>query len=162
LAQLQSDLSEFVGLLNSYGVEYLVVGGHAVAFHGHPRLTGDIDFFIRPVRENAERVLRVLAEFGFGDLKLNADDLCLGAGLSRLRARFATRWRGRAGGLRAAASLGFGVMLVCVSGSAVAIETFCTPALRLSAAALETMVARRQRLGFVATFRSCSDGGGAC
>jgi hypothetical protein len=75
LAQLQSDLSEFVALLNSHGVEYLVVGGHAVAFHGHPRLTGDIDFFIRPVRENAERVLKVLADFGFGDLKLNADDL---------------------------------------------------------------------------------------
>jgi hypothetical protein len=75
LAQLQNDLSEFVALLNSHGVEYLVVGGHAVAFHGHPRLTGDIDFFIRPIRENAERVLKVLADFGFGDLNLNADDL---------------------------------------------------------------------------------------
>lgn len=42
LAHLQSDLREFIGLLNSLKVEYLVVGGHAVAFHGHPRFTGDI------------------------------------------------------------------------------------------------------------------------
>lgn len=75
MAQLQSDLSEFVELLNSRRVEYLVVGGHAVAFHGHPRLTGDIDFFLRATRENAERVLAVLKDFGFGALELCADDL---------------------------------------------------------------------------------------
>ncbi len=74
MAQLQSDLSEFIALLNSNGVEYLVVGGHAVAFHGHPRLTGDTDFFIRPTRENGARLLRVLDAFGFGDLPLNAED----------------------------------------------------------------------------------------
>jgi hypothetical protein len=51
MAKLQRDLSEFIGLLNSRGVEYLVVGGHAVAFHGHPRLTGDIDLLLRPIRE---------------------------------------------------------------------------------------------------------------
>ena len=44
-AKLQKDLREFVGLLNSHHVAYLVVGGHAVAFHGHPRYTGDIDFW---------------------------------------------------------------------------------------------------------------------
>jgi hypothetical protein len=75
LAKLQSDLSEFVELLNSHGVEYLVVGGYAVAFHGHPRLTGDIDFFLRCSRENAERVLLVLKDFGFGELELTVDDL---------------------------------------------------------------------------------------
>ena len=75
MANLQSDLSEFVGLLNSRKVDYLVVGGHAVAFHGHPRLTGDIDFFIRPTRENAERVLQVLDDLGFGNLGLGLDDL---------------------------------------------------------------------------------------
>jgi hypothetical protein len=68
LAQLQTDLSEFVGLLNSQNVEYLVVGGHAVAFHGHPRFTGDIDFFVNASAENARRVLEVLSSFGFGDL----------------------------------------------------------------------------------------------
>jgi hypothetical protein len=75
LAQLQTDLSEFVGLLNSRNVEYLVVGGHAVAFHGHPRFTGDIDFFINASAENAHRVLEVLAGFGFGDLGITVDDL---------------------------------------------------------------------------------------
>ncbi len=75
MAQLQTDLSEFVGLLNSHGVEYLVVGGHAVAFHGHPRLTGDIDFFLRATDENAELVLAVLEAFGMGQLGLTASDL---------------------------------------------------------------------------------------
>jgi hypothetical protein len=75
LAHLQSDLSEFIGLLNSHKVEYVIVGGHAVAFHGHPRFTGDIDFFIRPTAENAERLLRVLDDFGFGSLGITAADL---------------------------------------------------------------------------------------
>lgn len=75
MADLQSDLSEFVGLLISHGVEFLVVGGYAVAFHGHPRLTGDVDFFIRATPENAERVVRVLEEFGFGNLGVTALDL---------------------------------------------------------------------------------------
>lgn len=75
MAKLQTDLSEFVGLLNSRNVEYLVVGGHAVAFHGHPRYTGDIDFFINPKVENARRVLDVLASFGFSDLGMTVDDL---------------------------------------------------------------------------------------
>jgi predicted nucleotidyltransferase len=60
LAKLQADLREFIALLNSHGVEYLIVGGHAVAFHGHPRFTGDIDFFVRTTPENAQRLLRVL------------------------------------------------------------------------------------------------------
>jgi hypothetical protein len=59
-------LREFIALLNSHNVEYLVVGGHAVAFHGHPRFTGDIDFFVRTTSENAQRLLRVLDAFGFG------------------------------------------------------------------------------------------------
>lgn len=75
MAHLQSDLREFIGLLNSLKVEYLIVGGHAVAFHGHPRFTGDIDFFIRATSENADRVLRVLDAFGFGSLGISAADL---------------------------------------------------------------------------------------
>ncbi len=75
MAKLQSDLREFIALLNSHKVEYLVVGGHAVAFHGHPRFTGDIDFFLRPTRENADRVVEVLRKFGFGNLQLKPDDL---------------------------------------------------------------------------------------
>lgn len=68
-------MSEFIGLLNSLKVECLVVGGHAVAFHGHPRFTGDIDFFIRATTENADRVLRALDAFGFGSIGITAADL---------------------------------------------------------------------------------------
>lgn len=75
MAKLQTDLKEFIGLLNSRKVEYLVVGGHAVAFHGHPRFTGDIDFLIRPTSPNAQRVLGVLEAFGFGSLGIAAEDL---------------------------------------------------------------------------------------
>jgi hypothetical protein len=75
LAKLQADLREFIGLLNSHNVEYLVVGGHAVAFHGHPRFTGDIDFLIRTTPANAHRVLGVLNAFGFGDLGIAERDL---------------------------------------------------------------------------------------
>lgn len=74
MAELQRDLSEFIGLLNSRGVDYLVVGGHAVAFHGHPRLTGDIDFFVRPEAANGKRILQVLRDFGFGGLDLGEED----------------------------------------------------------------------------------------
>lgn len=72
--KLQQDLREFVALLNSHEAEFLVVGGHAVAFHGHPRFTGDIDFLIRPSAENATRVMNVLRAFGFGELTLSVDD----------------------------------------------------------------------------------------
>lgn len=75
MAQLQKDLSEFVALLNSLNVEFVIVGGHAVAFHGHPRFTGDIDFLVNPSKANAERVLSVLKAFGFGSLPITVDDL---------------------------------------------------------------------------------------
>ena len=65
--KLQKDLREFIELLNSHGVEYLVVGDHAVAFHGYPRYTGDIDFLVRPTEENASRIVAVLESFGFSD-----------------------------------------------------------------------------------------------
>ena len=71
---LQRDLREFIGLLNSLGVEYLIVGGHAVAYHGHPRFTGDIDFLVRPSTENARRVVAVLDAFGFAGLGLTEGD----------------------------------------------------------------------------------------
>jgi hypothetical protein len=64
---LQEDLREFIALLNSHDVDYLIVGEHAVAFHGYPRSTGDIDFWTRRSPENAVRLMAVLREFGFGD-----------------------------------------------------------------------------------------------
>ena len=75
MAKLQSDLREFIALLNSHSVEYLIVGGHAVAFHGHPRFTGDIDFFVRATAANVEQLLAVLHAFGFGELGISVEDL---------------------------------------------------------------------------------------
>jgi hypothetical protein len=72
--KLQQDLREFIELLNSHGAEFLVVGGHAVAFHGHPRFTGDIDILVSPSAENASRLLATLKAFGFGELSLDVED----------------------------------------------------------------------------------------
>jgi hypothetical protein len=60
--------------LNSHGVEFVVVGAHAVAFHGHPRFTGDLDLLVRPAPENAERVMATLRAFGFPSPGLSAAD----------------------------------------------------------------------------------------
>lgn len=72
--KLQRDLREFIELLNSRRVDYIVVGGHAVAFHGHPRFTGDIDFFVRPTPDNAARLVEALHDFGFGGTGLTVED----------------------------------------------------------------------------------------
>lgn len=72
---LNKDWREFIELLNSNGVEYLVVGAFAVAFHGFPRYTADLDLLVRPTEENADRVLRALSEFGFGKVGIQVADL---------------------------------------------------------------------------------------
>jgi hypothetical protein len=59
---LSRDFKEFVGLLNARGVEYLVVGGYAMALHGRPRHTGDLDIWIRRSPENAARLMGVLRD----------------------------------------------------------------------------------------------------
>jgi len=63
--RLPTEFKEFLKLLNSGGVEYLVVGGYAVAFHGHPRSTGDLDIWIATSPENVSRVRAALTAFGF-------------------------------------------------------------------------------------------------
>ncbi len=65
--RLSKDVREFIELLSSASVEYLLVGGHAVAYHGFPRLTGDFDFFVRASPENARRLIEVFRQFGFED-----------------------------------------------------------------------------------------------
>jgi hypothetical protein len=72
---LTSDFKEFAELLNSNGVEYLVVGGYALAAYGHPRYTGDLDFWVRADAANADRLLAALGEFGFAQLEVTRDDL---------------------------------------------------------------------------------------
>ncbi len=71
---LNRDFKEFIKSLNDNDVRYLVVGGYAVAFHGHPRYTKDIDIWIEMSRENATNLMRALDEFGFGSIGLKAED----------------------------------------------------------------------------------------
>jgi hypothetical protein len=68
------DLREFIESLNSHKVEYLIVGAHALAFHGFPRYTGDVDVLLRATPENAARVEQVLVAFSFASLGLRAAD----------------------------------------------------------------------------------------
>ena len=74
--KLPKDLREFVALLNAARVKYVIVGGYAVAFHGRPRFTGDIDIFIERSVDNGKKVVSVLNSFGFAELKVTAEDLC--------------------------------------------------------------------------------------
>ena len=71
---LNPDFREFIELLNSNQVRYLVVGGYAVAFHGHPRYTKDIDIWILVNENNAKKVLKTLDDFGFSSLDLKEED----------------------------------------------------------------------------------------
>jgi hypothetical protein len=71
---LSRDFSEFIASLNAREVRYLIVGGYAVAFHGHPRYTKDLDVWVERTPENAERLLRALGDFGFGGVGLTAED----------------------------------------------------------------------------------------
>jgi len=70
----QQDFKELLELFNAHRVEYLIVGGYALAFHGAPRFTGDLDLLVKPSSDNAMRVLAALAAFGFGALDLTLDD----------------------------------------------------------------------------------------
>lgn len=72
--KIPNDLRAFVELLNAAGAKYLVVGGYAVAFHGHPRFTGDIDLFIEPSADNSRVLSTVLDDFGFGELNIGSAD----------------------------------------------------------------------------------------
>lgn len=69
------DYEEFIESLNRIGVRYLIVGAHAVAFHARPRATKDLDLFIEPTRENAERVLDAIRDFLGTDLGIGIEDL---------------------------------------------------------------------------------------
>ena len=71
---LHKDLREFIESLNSNGVEYLIVGAFALAYHGWPRYTKDLDLLVRPTADNASRIERALQNFGFGSLGLSAED----------------------------------------------------------------------------------------
>ncbi|MFT7620819.1 MAG: hypothetical protein ACI97A_004477 [Planctomycetota bacterium] len=72
--EVQPDFKELLALFNKHDVDFLVVGGYALAFHGAPRFTGDIDLLVRPEIDNAKRIVLALEEFGFGSIGLNETD----------------------------------------------------------------------------------------
>lgn len=71
---LNQDFKEFIQSLNDNLVRYLVVGGYAVAIHGYPRYTKDIDIWIDMTFENATRIIQAIRQFGFGSLGLKEND----------------------------------------------------------------------------------------
>ena len=71
---INKDFKEFIRLLNQNHVRYLVVGGYAVAFHGHPRYTNDLDLWIWINKSNAVNLIQSLKEFGFQSLDLKPED----------------------------------------------------------------------------------------
>ena len=72
--EVQPDFRDLLALFNTHKVDYIIVGGYALAFHGIPRYTGDIDLFIKPDFENARRILLALDAFGFKSINLEIDD----------------------------------------------------------------------------------------
>lgn len=72
---LHQDYKELLGLLNKNKVEYLVVGSFALAFHGSPRNTGDIDIWIRISKENAAKTIKSFDEFGVSSIGYKEEDL---------------------------------------------------------------------------------------
>ncbi|WP_142687433.1 nucleotidyltransferase [Chitinophaga polysaccharea] len=71
---LAKDFEDFIRLLNKHEVEYMVVGGYAMAFHGRPRFTGDLDIWINISERNAANLLKVIKDFGFSSLGFKKAD----------------------------------------------------------------------------------------
>src|SRR5215813_10009592 len=69
------DFREFLTLLNKNNVQYMIVGGYAVGFHGHPRFTGDLDIWLLPEENNVKKIIAAIQEFGFGSLAITEKDL---------------------------------------------------------------------------------------
>jgi hypothetical protein len=72
---MNPDFADMLSALSEAGVDFLIVGAHALAAHGVPRATGDLDIWVRPTRDNAQRTLRALSAFGAPLADLSADDL---------------------------------------------------------------------------------------
>ncbi len=75
MLKVEKDFEEFIELLNLNNVEYMIVGAYALALYAKPRNTGDIDIYVQRDETNAERILKVLNEFGFGGIGITKTDL---------------------------------------------------------------------------------------
>ncbi len=73
MIRLPKDFKELLQLLNSKKIEYLVVGGYAVALYGYPRATGDMDIWIALSKDNAHKTVEALKEFGFNTPQLKEE-----------------------------------------------------------------------------------------
>jgi hypothetical protein len=71
---VEKDYEDLLRLFNKHKVKYCIVGAFAVAFHGRPRYTKDIDILVEPTTENGKKIIEAINEFGFGSLKLTQDD----------------------------------------------------------------------------------------
>ena len=72
--EVQKDFKELLKMFNAHNVQYLIVGGYALAYYGAPRYTGDIDILIKSDSINASLILKALNEFGFGSVGLKLND----------------------------------------------------------------------------------------
>ena len=70
---IQQDFKELLALLEKHSVDYMIVGGYAVAFHGFPRFTKDIDIFYGSTKNNIEKLINALEEFGFPRTELKKE-----------------------------------------------------------------------------------------
>ena len=84
---LQHDLKEFLRLLSDHHVEYLLIGGYAVSYHGYPRSTADMDIWIATTQENAQKIIAALEAFGFGDNKIEPSQFLLPDQITRMGIR---------------------------------------------------------------------------
>jgi hypothetical protein len=75
---LAPDFDEFCALLSARNVEHVIVGAHALAFHGGPRFTGDLDILVRPTEDNGRRLLAAIADFGFPTAPVTPADIVIG------------------------------------------------------------------------------------
>lgn len=76
--KIHPDFRDFFRALNRNNVEYVIVGSYALAFHGQPRATGDIDVWIRPSPANSEALMQALQDFGFETLDISSRDILSG------------------------------------------------------------------------------------
>ena len=72
--EVQPDFKYLLELFNAHKVEFIIIGGYALAYHGAPRYTGDIDILVKPDPQNAERIIKALNKFGFGSVGLTKED----------------------------------------------------------------------------------------
>lgn len=71
---ISQDFKQLLQSLNENKVKYLIVGGYAVAFHGYPHYTKDIDIWLAADKKNIENLLQASADFGFASLGLKLED----------------------------------------------------------------------------------------